>query len=165
MWAWGDFSILFCKMICRIFTLEIALGQMGGAGQDQVWSVILAWSCHHGWFHKQCFEALTEKLLVPNANLSLFVNSIAHPFRDGIHLHWHPKNRVHCHYVGVSRHWSLNLGGKWPAFGSFIMYMTLQCAHEAEEEGKDFNKNDGWVSWVNTCYTVMCYQFLKEIMG
>lgn len=39
--------------------------------------------------------------------------------------------------------------------------MTLQCAHEAEEERshwfhrKDLHKNDGWVSWVNTSYTVM----------
>lgn len=36
------------------------------------------------WLHNQGFEALTEKLLEPSANPSVFVNSIAHPFRDGI---------------------------------------------------------------------------------
>lgn len=56
------------------------------------------------------FETLTERLLVFNANHSAFVDLIAQPFQNGIHLQWHPKHGMHWHHVsGVSVHWWLSL--------------------------------------------------------
>lgn len=46
-----EMTLLYHSVIWYVKFLYWKL-QKGGAGQDQDWSVILAWSCQHGWFYK-----------------------------------------------------------------------------------------------------------------